>query len=118
MALDDGDLSRQMFNFLEMEDGRLDDGRPISMLFFTSDPVFKRHLDFGSINPLAFTVNDPDAIFEMIGEKTQAVLIEMAETTSESKGDAEHSTQVARSPSLPPAPDALSRRSPPSPSAR
>jgi len=85
MGLDDGDISQQAFNYMELEDGRLPDGRPLSLTFFSSDPVYSRHLNFGSTNPLALTDNDPTEVTNMIEGKQSGVLQELAETTSSSK---------------------------------
>lgn len=44
--LRDGDVDRTVFNEMELVDGRLPDGTPVSILFASTDPVYVRLLDF------------------------------------------------------------------------
>jgi len=44
--LTDGDVDRTVFNEMELTDGRLPDGTPISILFVDPDPVYERLLRF------------------------------------------------------------------------
>jgi hypothetical protein len=84
-ALDYQDISQSTYNSLELEDGRLSDGQPLEVLFFDPNPVYSKHLNFGNINPLAYTENDVQEMFAMIHDKMAGVLQEMATTSSESK---------------------------------
>jgi hypothetical protein len=61
--LDSGDLNRPTFEEMELSDGRLPDGSTLSMLFFSTDPVYQRLLNFMD-NPLQFTsnINDIDLV--------------------------------------------------------
>ena len=38
--LADGDITREMFEEMELEDGRLDDGTPVAQLLFSQEPPF------------------------------------------------------------------------------
>ena len=55
--LNDGDVDRPTFAQMELSDGRLADGRPISVLFFSDMPVYKRLLSDVLENPLSITDN-------------------------------------------------------------
>lgn len=70
----DGDLSKEQFERLEMQDGRLPDGDPIFTLFFRPDTA--PELDMGVNNPLDIKNNDPIVMLDAIAEKRQAFLIE------------------------------------------
>lgn len=53
----DGDIDKHSFQLMELDDGRLPSGAPVSTLFFDrSDPVYVRLLRFME-NPLRFTAN-------------------------------------------------------------
>ena len=83
---DDGDLDRALFEKMELADGRLIDGRPVGVLFYDQDPVFKRHLSF-SFDVLVTNENDPDIALTAVQENKSGTLNEWAVTTSGSKRD-------------------------------
>jgi len=58
-AMDSGDITEQQYNSLELEDGRLPDGRDVLTLFSSTDDFYLRLLDVGVPNPLALDINDP-----------------------------------------------------------
>lgn len=72
--LADGDISKEQFERLELEDGRLPDGDPVLALFFRSDT--KEDLDMGVENPLAVLQNDPVDMLNTIVQKRNDFLIE------------------------------------------
>ena len=65
--LEDGDLTEEQFERLEMQDGRLEDGTPILSLFY--DPEFSTMLEMGVPNPLDTASNDPELIKPVISQK-------------------------------------------------
>lgn len=106
--LKDGDVTQQEFNDMEIRDGRMPDGSPISMLFFSDDPIFKDALTFReeplSSKPMSFLANitpsrmetDPvefirlrndmaDKVIGIIEEQQAYVLQRIAKTNSISK---------------------------------
>jgi len=88
MMLRDGDVSEIEFEDMELRDGRLTDGRNISILFFTDDPVYNRSLDVVP-NPLAIEekmqADELDETVIKIQAKREAVLTEWANTASGTK---------------------------------
>ena len=82
--LGDGDLSRSAFDEMEMFDGRLPDGTNIGTLFFSEDPLFRRHLSFDG-DPLVIPENNKIEIVTEIQRRNQNVMEEWAKTTSSSK---------------------------------
>jgi hypothetical protein len=96
----DGDLSREGFLNMELSDGRLMDGKSISVLFYSKDPVHSRLLNFMD-NPLSIidnvadideelkmsTINDAslDVVLSKIQRQRAVVLDEWQNTQSASK---------------------------------
>ncbi len=69
----DGDLTKEQFERLELESGRLPDGDSVLTLFFRRDTASE--LDMDVDDPLAVMDNDPIAILNTITEKRNAFLI-------------------------------------------
>jgi len=88
MMLRDRDLSTDEFEDMEIRDGRLPDGTNISILFYSSDPILKRALDFMP-NPLSIEErrqkNELDSSVVMIQTQRQSVLKEWSSTGSGAK---------------------------------
>lgn len=64
----DGELDRTQYERLELSDGRLADGEPVTNLFYSRDPKYKKYLDFGLDDPLDVNANEAEAVRRMIGE--------------------------------------------------
>jgi hypothetical protein len=77
--LSDGDLTQEMFDQMELADGRLSDGTPVSMLFYK--PEYVDLLDVGS-NPLAISDHEPDEMITKIQRTRESVLKVWAVTDS------------------------------------
>jgi len=56
----EGDLERQTFSYMELGDGRLPDGKPIAVLFYSRDPIHSRLLRGFLDNPLSIVGNLSD----------------------------------------------------------
>lgn len=82
--MDDGDITRQEFEDMELADGRLPDGTSLAILFYQPDPVYQRHLSF-PVDPTLVRANDGVQMLLDIEEKRSGVLTEWALTTSSSK---------------------------------
>lgn len=66
----DGDLSREEFIRMQLEEGKLEDGTPIATLFYSTDALLSSLLAIPNIeNPFLYSQNDKDAILEVIEEK-------------------------------------------------
>lgn len=91
--MDQGDISRPEFNMMEIDAGRLPDGQEVGVLYFSSEPVFDRHL-----SPLQDLLVVRDNIGTDVGDEEQrteslitiekaksGVLEELAKTTSDKK---------------------------------
>lgn len=85
MMLEAGDLTREQFTEMEVEDGRLEDGRPLSILFYTEDEYISSLLDTGVENPTNVMANNPDDMLEIIAERIDAVLAELGTAASTRK---------------------------------
>jgi len=82
--LRDGDITRDIFDEMELADGRMPDGTSISLLFYDPDPFYVKHLRFLE-NPMLFEDNDAVEAIKQIQEARQGVLSEMATTGSNKK---------------------------------
>lgn len=92
--LDDGDLDRNEFNMMEIEDGRLPDGQEVGVLFFSDEPVFDRHLSplqellivRENIDPIDTGLEDKrtESLIKLQRSKS-GVLKELAMTSSDKK---------------------------------
>lgn len=89
--LEDRDISPNQYEDMELDDGRLPDGKPIALLFHTQDPIYERHLKF-SQDPLLFHPENPadvlphaQAMIREIETNRSALLDEWAMTTSKAK---------------------------------
>jgi hypothetical protein len=78
----EGEIDRSQFERMELEDGRMEDGSPVEMLFFKEDERYQKYLDMGVENPLSPS-NDPLYMQEAISEKRAAVYETMANSKSQ-----------------------------------
>jgi len=69
IMLDHGEITRNQFARLELEDGRLMDGTSVLTLFWSDDPLVSKYLDLETDDPLDIESNDEDSIKIIIGEK-------------------------------------------------
>lgn len=74
--LEDMDIDLAQFVEMELEDGRLEDGKSSLTLFFNDDPVISEMLNMGIENPTLTAKNEPDSIIDKI-EAQKAVVFEM-----------------------------------------
>ena len=82
--LEDGDIEREAFEEMELIDGRLPDGKAISILFYDPDPVYVRVLSFGGKDPLAVSTNDNDEMISAIETKRTELMKVWAASGSQS----------------------------------
>jgi hypothetical protein len=68
-----GDATRTQFQSMELEDGRLEDGRPVGVLFYSSDDTMRDSLDLGVANPTDVLFHDKLEMQELIS--TQRALV-------------------------------------------
>jgi hypothetical protein len=71
--LEDGDLSRADFEYLELEDGRLPDGTSVIGLFLSDHEPVKTLLDLDVSDPTDIAGNDKDAMLAAIRERLKAL---------------------------------------------
>lgn len=83
IMLEAGDISREEFIRQQLADGKLEDGRPISVLFFTDDKILKPLLTLSGIaDPLIYEDNDKDVVIREIQVQRSLTLQLLAETPS------------------------------------
>lgn len=85
--LDDGDVASDQFEIMELNDGRLPNGDPIAILFFSQDPIYKRHLNYGSLNPIDIHSNDAMSMLTDISNRKRNLLTEWSQTISSRKDE-------------------------------
>lgn len=81
--LDDGDLTDAQFEALELEDGRLEDGTDVTILFY--DPAFRDLLTLPVEDPLAAEENDPQTVLAAIQAQVREVLAHLAKLSANSR---------------------------------
>lgn len=75
-----GDATRNQFATMELEAGRLEDGRPIAVLFYTNDAVISDILDLGTDTPTDTLVNDRDTMISAISRQRALAHAALAST--------------------------------------
>lgn len=70
--VDDGELSPEQFEQLELEDGRLADGMDVLTLFMSTDPEISRVLNLGVDDPTNVEANDATTILVSIDAQSKA----------------------------------------------
>jgi hypothetical protein len=78
IMLSDGDIDREIFEELELNAGRLEDGTPISALFF--DPEYALWLNLGLGNPLDFGSIDLDVAEGAVARARMGIYTAMRNT--------------------------------------
>lgn len=78
----DGDLTDEQFEMLELEDGRLEDGTDVLVLFFSPDEDFQTWLNLGSEDVLDPESNDPAVILPQFRERRRELMRLLAEALS------------------------------------
>ena len=63
LMMEDRDIDLAQFVEMELEDGRLEDGKSSLTLFYNTDPVITEMLNLGVDNPTLVTKNDPESMF-------------------------------------------------------
>ena len=81
--VDDNDITRSQFDYLELEDGRLPNGNPVTTLFWDKSGKFTKYLDLGVENPMDKCNNDPIYMQDAIMDKRAEVADTLANTKSE-----------------------------------
>lgn len=71
--LQDNDIDRNLYEDMEITDGRLPDGRSIAFLFFDKDSVYSEYLQFMP-DPLLFNENDYEESVAAIQKQRQILL--------------------------------------------
>lgn len=64
--VEDNVISKEQFEDLELEDGRLVSGESVLLLFNSADPEMQELLKLDVSNPLRFTENDPEKMIQKI----------------------------------------------------
>lgn len=77
-----GDLERDQFRRLELDEGRLENGQHISVLFYMKEDPYSKFLDLGADYPTSLRINDKDEMLDAISEAQGKVLEELAGITS------------------------------------
>jgi hypothetical protein len=80
--VDDGDISQEQFDLMEVRAGRLPNGDPVVSLFYDKSGEFSRYLDLGIENPLDLGANDPEAVFDAVADKRAVVMTVLANDPS------------------------------------
>jgi hypothetical protein len=79
----DGEITREDFVDMELDDGRLEDGAPVSSLFYSTDRTIAQHMDLGGIDePLVPEDNDARQVLREIHVNQAGVARALAVTTS------------------------------------
>jgi hypothetical protein len=71
----DGDLTREQFVRLEMEDGRLEDGISILTLFSTKE--YLDHLNLGVPNPINLEANESEVMIDIIKDRISELTVDL-----------------------------------------
>lgn len=86
MMLVTGEISREEFIRQQLAEGKLEDGTPVSTLFFSNDPLISALTSIPGVDePLVPEVNEPDIVVENIHRHSQLSLELLATTRSESQ---------------------------------
>jgi hypothetical protein len=80
--VDVGDLTRDQFVRMELAEGRLEDGSPVTVLFYREDDPYSEFLDLGLENPTDYKEHDKEEVFELVSTNRALVEAELAITTS------------------------------------
>jgi hypothetical protein len=87
MMVESGDSSRLQFASMELDSGRLEDGRPVAVLFYSSDPMISGLLDLGVENPTDVVANDKDEMLSSISTQRALAHASLADMQASRKRD-------------------------------
>lgn len=86
MMLEAGDITRADFIRQQLDSGKLENGSPIAVLFFSDDKIIKPLLTLsGILDPLIYEDNDKEEVVKQIHIQKSAALKLLAETASRSQ---------------------------------
>jgi hypothetical protein len=86
IMLEAGDITRDEFVRQQLDNGKLEDGSPIAVLFHTDDKIMKPLLTLTGIkDPLVYEDNDNDIVIREIQVQRSAALQLLASTTSQAQ---------------------------------
>lgn len=80
--VDAGDITRWQYMQMELESGRLADGRTVGVLFYATDKVIRTALDLGVENPTSVFENDKAEMLLRIDEARSRALAELASASA------------------------------------
>lgn len=72
--LEDGDITREQFELMELQSGRLPNGTSILTLFYQKNSEYSRLLNLGVDDPINIEKNNPDEMLRKIADKRADVL--------------------------------------------
>ena len=75
--LNAGEITQELFDELELADGRLPSGITVLALFYSEDATFSRWLDLGATTPTNVSENDASAILPAISSARAVILSEV-----------------------------------------
>jgi len=79
VMLEDGEIDKAQFDLLELESGRLSDGKSVLTLFYSEDPLIKEMLSMGITDPTVPHKNDAEKMIEKINEQRAVIYKEIAD---------------------------------------
>lgn len=77
-----GDITREQYITLELTNGRLEDGRPVAVLFYMNDKLLQDALDLGVDNPTATEEHDSFEMIQSISKQIAYTHQLLADSTS------------------------------------
>ena len=81
LMLDNGEITAQQFEMLELNDGRMADGTSVLRLIVSQDPAVKKLVDTGVEEPLNVFAHEPELMLRLIMEKQSIILEEQNRVT-------------------------------------
>lgn len=88
--LEEGEITQDEFDQMEIEDGRLEGGDDILVLFYSKDPAYAKILDMGVEDPLNVQANDQASMLSKIYDQRKMAM----ETIANAKSEAIHWSAV------------------------
>lgn len=73
LMLEEGEITQEQFEDMELESGRLPSGLDVLLLFQSQDSKFMEWLDLGIPDPTNVKTNDPEATMQLIHEQRLSV---------------------------------------------
>jgi hypothetical protein len=81
--MEDGDVTRSQFEFMELEAGRMPNGTSVITLFYQKNSEYSRILDIGIEDPANVEKNDPEKVLKAISDKRGDVYTLLSNATSQ-----------------------------------